>query len=497
VNGRADLLRAILLVTAAGAASALRSEDAGEAPKPDEIEKRAKARRAIEETIDREWKAGAFPSLSVGIVSWDGLVLAKSAGFSDRRTSKPAAPGTLYRIGSVTKPFTATLLLILRDQGKLRLDDPVALYLPAGVKLPGDPRGSPAITLRHLATHGSGLPRIPVDLKPRGGDLYGGYTLESLLEGLSRTELDAPIGSRYSYSNLGYGILGAALEHAAGDRYEDLLRKLILEPLGMRRTGVTVDEAMEDLLAVGYEKGDTEKEAPTWDLGCLAPGGGLISSVEDLAAFVALELRAERKGGGPITRGTLLESQIVQRVAEDWSVGVGLGWHVRRDDDGAVNFHSGEVAGFYSFVAFVPRTGVGVIALTNCGKPLDAIGRRLLSEATSAFGAEAVGDVGPRVLEVAEGLRGCFVKDASGGLRRWLSDEFIAQIPVEKVAPLFQGPFESFGPCEGFDARPSRGPEANPRRARIAFRFAKGRTVECDLEVGPLDPPRVVYLYFR
>jgi CubicO group peptidase (beta-lactamase class C family) len=477
---------ALLFLAAAGGPS--RAEEAAE-------KDRATALRAIDETIEREWKAGGFPGLSVGIVRREGLVHSKAVGVADRKSGRPAGPGTLYRIGSVTKPFTATLLLVLRDRGKLRLDDPVGMYLPSGMKLPGDPRGAPAITLRHLATHGSGLPRLPVNLRPSGGDPYGGYTREQLLGGLPRTALDAPIGSRYAYSNLGYGVLGAALERAGGEPYGALLRKLVLEPLGMRRTSLTVTEATKGVLATGYDKDDLEKEAPVWDLGCLAPGRGLISSVEDLARLVALELGAGEAGEGPIARGTLLESQVVQRVASDWSFGVGLGWHVRRHDLGEVVFHSGEVGGFYSFVALVRSANVGVIALTNCERSLDRIGIRLLAEAARAIGVEKAG-VGERVRKAAEGLRGCFTKDPSAGLRRWLSDEFVAQIPVDQVAPLFSGRFEELGPCEGFDAEPSKGPQANPRRARISFRFAKGRKVECDLEVGSTDPPQVVYLLF-
>jgi CubicO group peptidase (beta-lactamase class C family) len=478
-------------VLLAGAA-APRAEEAGK----EDAKKRARALRGIDEAIEKEWKAGGLPSLSVGVVWRDGLAHARAVGVADRKSGRRAAPGTLYRIGSVTKPITATLLLVLRDQGKLRLDDPAALYLPGGAKLPGDPRGAPAITLRHLATHGSGLPRIPVNLRPKGGDVYGGYTFEALIDGLSRTALDAPIGARYAYSNLGYGILGAALERAGGAPYEALLEKLVLEPAGMRRSAVTVSEAMRDLLAVGYEKDDPMKEAPVWDLGCLAPGGGLVSSVEDLARLVALQLQARRAGDGPLRSGTLLESQIVQRVADDWSVGVGLGWHVRHEDMGDVVFHSGEVAGFYSFVAFLANADVGVIALTNCGKPLDRLGRRLLVDAARAFGVETIGDVNPRVLEAAEGLRACFARDPREGLGKWLGEEFVAEIPIEKVAPLFRRPFERFGRCEGFDARPAKGSDANPRRARIVYRFAKGQTVECDLEVGSTDPPRVVYLLF-
>jgi CubicO group peptidase (beta-lactamase class C family) len=103
-----------------------------------------------------------------------GLIHAKSFGVADRKDGRAATPETLSRIGPITKVFTTTLLALLRDWGSVRLDDPVADYLPPEVKLPGDPRGSPAITLRHLAAHSLGLPSLPPNLVAKGEDPYAG-----------------------------------------------------------------------------------------------------------------------------------------------------------------------------------------------------------------------------------------------------------------------------------------------------------------------------------
>src|SRR5262249_5694080 len=156
------------------------------------------------------------------IVRQQDLVYAKSFGLADRRNFQAATVHTLYRIGSITKVFTTTLLAMLRDRGAVRLDDPVANYLPSEVKLPTDPRGAPAITLRHLATHSSGLPSLPPNLVPKGEDPYGGYSVDALYAGLAQIRLVVPIGAGENYSNLGMGLLGHALERAAGMPYEEM-----------------------------------------------------------------------------------------------------------------------------------------------------------------------------------------------------------------------------------------------------------------------------------
>jgi CubicO group peptidase (beta-lactamase class C family) len=147
---------------------------------------------ALDHHIERKCRAQRLPSLSVGIVRRHELIYAKSVGLAERSHSRPATPDTLYRIGSATKVFTATLLALLRDRGIVRLDDAVAQHLPPEVKLPTDPRGAPAITLRHLATHSSGLPRLPVNLQNKGDDPYGGYTVEDLYAGLASIFQPAP-----------------------------------------------------------------------------------------------------------------------------------------------------------------------------------------------------------------------------------------------------------------------------------------------------------------
>ena len=313
------------------------------------IRRRGLTERAFDVWLDGCRRSEGLPSLSVGIVRGQELVYARAFGVADRETSRPATPETVYRIGSVTKVFTSTLLAVLRDQGTVRLDDAVATYLPEGVRLPSDPRGARPMTLRHLATHTSGLPRLPVNLKPRGDDPYGGYTVDALYDGLGRTRLDFPTGSDYSYSNLGVGLLGHVLERAAGKSYEELLKQYLLEPLGMDDTHITLGPDQRARLATGYQEKVPTRRAADWDLGCLAAAGALASTVPDLARFLALQLRAGHADVVPVAGGTLTELHTAQQLARDWRSARGLGWHLQcEEEQGDLVWHNGGLDGFAS-----------------------------------------------------------------------------------------------------------------------------------------------------
>src|SRR5687767_12715314 len=146
---------------------------------------------------------------------------------------------TLFEIGSITKVFTSLLLADMIQKGEVALTDPVAKYLPETVRMPE--RGGKKITLEHLATHTSSLPRLPANMFPRDpANPYADYTTGQLYEFLSSTELMRDIGEKYEYSNLGVGLLGHALARRAGMSYETLVRMRILEPLGMKSTTISL-----------------------------------------------------------------------------------------------------------------------------------------------------------------------------------------------------------------------------------------------------------------
>ncbi|OEJ30471.1 serine hydrolase domain-containing protein [Streptomyces subrutilus] len=281
-------------------------------------------------------------------------------------------PDTLFEIGSVTKPFTALALARLASGGTVGLDEPLGDLLPDGTTVPS--RDGSRITLRHLATHTSGLPRLPRGmllqalLRPTKPDPYADCTAEALLSGLARTRLGAAPGKRFRYSNLGAGLLGLALARRAGTDYEALITREICAPLGMTDTLVTVDGARAERSAQGHSA--RRRPVEPWDLADLAGAGALRSTATDLVAFVRAQI-----DGGPegLSEAIRLSRSVEHRTSRfAW---VHLGWmahrlHPRQGGHLQI-WHNGGTGGFSSFVGFDPEKRVAVIALGNTQRPVD------------------------------------------------------------------------------------------------------------------------------
>jgi hypothetical protein len=154
----------------------------------------------------------------------------------------------------------------------------------------------------------------------------------------------------------------------------------------MKNTTLSLSGQHREVFAKGYTGDDFQKEAPEWDVGCLAPAGGLASSVTDLARFLSLQLRADQPNVQPVSGGTLNELHTPQRLATKWTLAIGLGWHVvpatKLEDD--VVWHNGGVAGHFAFIGFLPQHKIGVIVLTNGSKFVDEIGHWLLETAAGS-----------------------------------------------------------------------------------------------------------------
>src|SRR5687767_450507 len=308
------------------------------------------------------------PGISLGIVTRDGLVWAAGIGHADREAGVAATPATLYQIGSVTKLFTAALLVWARDRRRLSLGDSVGRFLPPAVRFAAhDRRAGRAITLRDLVTHSSGLPADPVNRVDIEGVMQP-YGVRDLYAGLSRTPLLHPVGTRWTYSNLGYALLGHAVSRAVGRPYARALQEAVFGPLQMThsRVGLPADSAR---VAVHYWPEDTPRRPrPAWRFGEIAGFGGVTSSVEDLARFLAQQLRAGSEDAVGLSGATVVEMQQPVFPMGGASRASGLGWWIRRDDGGSIVLHhGGEVDGHSSFVALLPAQGVGVVVLANLG----------------------------------------------------------------------------------------------------------------------------------
>jgi len=317
-------------------------------------------------------------SVTIGVVSGPELAWTKSYGYADMENKTPATKDTVYRIGSITKQFTGLMLLQLVEAGKARLSDPVEKYFPEVNKVQGRFAGAPPITLVQLATHTSGLGREPADLPTY---LKGPVSeWESvMIAALPRTKYDFEPGTRFSYSNIGYAILGAALSRAAGQSYVEYVSQKIFAPLGMTHTAFEPNEKIKPNLAKGYgvEGARVDAETPEREhqgRGYKVPNGAMYTTVGDLARFLAFEL-----GQGPesaLKKETLEDNfRRVNSASGDLNSGYGIGFQVERRGGLILYGHGGAVAGYLAGALVDRASGVGVIVLRNVsGGPFNVSG---------------------------------------------------------------------------------------------------------------------------
>lgn len=272
----------------------------------------------------------------------------------------PAPPGDLiYEIGSVTKIFTSSLLADLVRTGEVSMDDPVRVYLPPNVRMPS--YGEAEITLEHLATHTSGLPRLPKNLKVTRvtrSDPFATYSVDDLYDFLSRHRLSKKPPARVGYSNVGAGLLGHVLANVMGTDYERAVQERICIPLGMCDTVVTLREEQEQRVVPGHTA--RGKPTPLWDLPTLAGAGALRSTADDMLRFLAAQLGSVDH---PLSESLAMCHR--PRAAIGNTQQIGLGWMILQLGADSLVWHNGATGGFNSFIGFMKAEGVGVCVLSN------------------------------------------------------------------------------------------------------------------------------------
>jgi CubicO group peptidase (beta-lactamase class C family) len=298
-----------------------------------------------------------YAALVVGVVSKDDEQVFAFGEWEGKAPDRDS----VYEIGSVTKAFTGTLLAERVQAGVVRLDDALQKHLPDEWTVPR--RDDRDITLLHLATHTSGLP------KQADGFLaatfanvrnpYAKYDQAALRKGLATTKLQSAIGARHDYSNVGVGLLGHALAFASkAPSYEAALTDHVLKPLGMTDTGITLTESQKKRLIPGHGPKGVPQE--NWDFACIEACGALRSTVGDLLKFV----KANAEPSGRLKEAL----QTAQRNWRDVRPGqeeCGLCWVRLVDKDRPARvWHNGQTGGYHAFVGFVPGRG-GVAVLCN------------------------------------------------------------------------------------------------------------------------------------
>ena len=325
----------------------------------------------------QDWKV---PALAIAVVKNDSIVLMKGYGTRTMGTTQPVDEHTLFAIGSSSKAFTATLVAMLVDEGKMRWDDPITLYLP-GFQL-YDPYVSRELTIRDVLTHRSGLAR---------GDLMWYATDYDRDEIIRRVRFLKPSWSaraRFGYQNIMYLAAGQSVARVAGKSWDDVLRERIFQPLGMTETNSSTRglAGREDVATPHTDVDDTLRVVPWHNIDNIGPAGSINSSVADMIKWVRFQLAQGKVGDKSLVSASALgethAAQMVIPISADSKQinpfthlsSYGMGWFLQDYRGRELDQHGGNIDGMSAMVALMPEEKIGMVILTNAnGSPVPSI----------------------------------------------------------------------------------------------------------------------------
>lgn len=329
----------------------------------------AAAAESIPKIVSEAMQRKHIPAVSVAVWVGGGTVWASAWGFADMENFTPATPGTVFRIGSISKPFTAVAALQLMEEGRLDLDAEIQRYVPSF------PHKKWPVTVRQLLCHQAGIRNYGAG----EFDSTRHYTnLRDAIQIFARDPLQQEPGTKYSYTTYGFNLAGAAVEAAAGEPFAERVKKRILEPAGIERMQTDDVYRIIPYRAHGYRTrsdGGLENCALT-DTSNKLPGGGWVATPADLVLF-----------GRALLESKLLRPETVevmwtpQKLSNGEATGYGLGWGLYRQESLLVAEHSGTQQGIKSHLLIVPAKAVVIAVLTNLeesGAP--EIARAMLAE---------------------------------------------------------------------------------------------------------------------
>jgi CubicO group peptidase (beta-lactamase class C family) len=325
----------------------------------------------LERLVVREQRDKRLPSLAAAVVREGEIVWQAAVGEADVRAVRAATTHTQYRLGSITKTFTAAAVMQLRDAGKLDLEEPLDRYVDGAVHAP---------SVRRLLSHTSGLQRETQDdawLTQRFA------SVPELLETLGRAERVVAPGARFHYSNLAFALLGIVVERLSGMPYRNYVEQRLLRPLALTSTSFEpANDAANGYLVQPYVEGVWD-EAPV-ETGAWIAAGQLWGTVGDLCRWAAFLAEPDES---VLARETIDEMRTVQSIQDHrWTMGYGLGLSLTRDGERILTGHGGSMPGFIASVLVSPDDRVGAAALTNSsGARLSVLTTKLIAETVERF----------------------------------------------------------------------------------------------------------------
>jgi CubicO group peptidase (beta-lactamase class C family) len=373
--------------------------------------------------IRHEMSKNDIAGMSIALVDDQKVIWAEGFGYADKEAGKPASAETIYRVGSISKLFTAAAAMQLAEQKKLDLDRPLKDVLPEfsirsryAIREP--------ITPRNLMTHHSGLPR---DFS-KGMFTRNPEPFTELVRHLRASDAAYPPNQMFSYSNVGIGLLGHAIQNLSGEPFADYMQRSVLAPLGMKTASFEPGVARSELMARPYRKGVLAEEPALRDV----PAGGLNASVLDLSRFLSMVFAEGRAGATQVLRPESIHEMLRPQntdVPLDFNFHDGLGWMLSTlgastiQGGGPVAHHAGAMINYRAQMYALPEHKLGVVVLANSG----SAGRSIDRVATEALGL---------ALEARTGIRQPKPEKVAPATAPW---------PVDKLQPYVGDYTSQFG----------------------------------------------------
>jgi D-alanyl-D-alanine carboxypeptidase len=304
----------------------------------------AAAEAAVKPYVDAGYFSGAV------LIAKDGRpIFRKAFGLADREWNVAATPDTRFRLGSITKQFTATAILQLAEQSKLSLDDPISKYYPEA-----PPAWAP-VTIRHLLTHTSGIPSYTAIPGFFRQSARTDRTPEEIIALTRDKPMEFKPGEKFAYDNTGYVLLGYVIEKVSGQTYQAYLTDHVFTPLGLKNTGYDVSEAILPMRAAGYSLSATgPRNASYLSMTLPYAAGSLYSTVDDLLAWDQA-LHANKP----------LKASSVAAMFTDYGFKYGFGQYVEVEDGHRIWNHFGGINGFATVLEHLPDDGLTIVVLSN------------------------------------------------------------------------------------------------------------------------------------
>lgn len=325
----------------------------------------------IRSKIDSVMKEKNIPSLSIGIIKNGEIELLNGYGVKSRTDSIAVNENSIYQIASQSKTLTAIIVNNLIHEGKLNLNESITTYFTNDI-IEENKKRLKKIKLVDILNHTSGIPRDGLSVyrnRKEGESWRNGYSRTELVVDINNIVLDSESGLEFQYSNAGYAIVGFICENVSGLTYDELLRKYVTDPYGLKNTEVHLNGSQQQLLVTSYKKSERETVTEPYILGMATPGSAVYSNATDLTKILLEQIKAYRLNQEKEIQSPLILTKHTSIMDEDRGLEYGFGLIKLTEKDNIKYGHGGDMDGFACEYFFNPQKNAGLVILTSSGGP--------------------------------------------------------------------------------------------------------------------------------